>query len=372
MLYKLLFCVAVLLIGTPFVVRAQEVSPLIVETLRKSTAPTTVRTGELFLQVYKISYIYSERWGKEVLILEDEMKPKTYPTPLGDFEVISWFLDKPIVTKGEETDEYTRHLYVTLRIINPKKGAYLIPKFEVLWALKVGEKIETQEPFETEEIDINYVTTVTKDPYLDIRDSTDFGDYSGQANRFWYISRVGAPSVALISMVLLISSLKSAKRRKIKQSTEKLVDENQQEYIVELAPLSFDEAYRNFFREAAKLEALENGNVGLTVMDSIDLISIQKRLAPVLRDVLRTSLGGVNPGDTGLDIGLYIEKNVKSGAYKDGVLYLQQKLADYEKNIQLGVLAYSRDFREELSAIRGVIRLLKRRWRILAFLGKKV
>lgn len=369
MLYKILFCVAVLLIGTPFGVQAQEVSPLVVETLIKSTTPTTVRTGESFTQVYKISYIYSERWGKEVLILEDEMKPKAYPASLGDFDIIGWSLGEPMVAKGEETDEYTRHLYVTLRIISPKKDAYVIPKFEVLWALRVGEKIETQEPRETEEVYINYVTTVTKNPYLDIRDGTDFGDYSGQANLFWYVSRIGAPSVALISIFLLISSLRAVKRRRIEQSTEKLVDESQQEYVVESAAPSFNKAYGNFFRE---IDSIANELYALNAGEDVKAyLAVQKRLFVILRDVLVSSLENINPGDcTASGIGIYIEKNIKTEHRKKTLLELQKFLANYQRELESSLPKTI--FKGEVDKLKSSIHLLKRHWRILAFLGKKV
>ena len=128
MLYKVFLYVAIFLCGTPLSVRAQEVVPFLVETLRNSTVPTTVRTGEPFTVVYKISYVVSESWGKEVIIFEDKMRPSIFPSLIGNeetgnFEIIGWVMDKPVIDSGDETDEYTRYLRVTLRIISPKKAA---------------------------------------------------------------------------------------------------------------------------------------------------------------------------------------------------------------------------------------------------------
>ncbi|MBI2674529.1 MAG: hypothetical protein HYX22_02225 [Candidatus Yanofskybacteria bacterium] len=361
MLYKVLFCVAVLLIGTPPEIQAQEVVPTVVEMQRDSTKPTTVRTGEPFTQVYKISYIRSKnpkRWGKEVLILEDQMRPLVFPAPLGDFEIIGWVLDEPVATEGEETDELTRYLRLTLRIIKPKKDAYEVPKFNVYWALKNGDKIENQDPIETEPVHVNYVTTATKDPYLDIRDNIESGGYFREANMFWWISRLGFLGI-FISLFLLVASLRLVKHRKMERSKEKPTEEEGQECVVVSKPLSFNQAYRNFFKEAGRLSK-ERGLSDLTM---------ERSLYTAVRNVLATRLGKIKPGDTAADIGLYIEKNVKAGVYKNTLFELQKALVFHRKNIESGVASMLTD--SYLYKLKGLVRLLKRRWRIMAFLRKR-
>ena len=69
MRYKLFLCVALFLCGTPLYAQTLERVALMVDTLTNSTVPTTIRTGEPFTQVYKISYIRvknSKIWNKEV------------------------------------------------------------------------------------------------------------------------------------------------------------------------------------------------------------------------------------------------------------------------------------------------------------------
>ena len=380
MLYKASLWAIVLLVGTPIVVWSQEVSPIVVETLRESTIPTTIRTGEPFIQVYKIQYIRSEKWGKEVVVLEDDMKPKSYPSPFDDFEIINWSMSEPVTIDGEETDERTRFLTITIRIINPKKGEYKIPKLSVKWALKIGEKIENQEPIETEIVHLNYVSTITDDPYIDIRDGVDFGDYSGWANLFWYVSRAGVPLAMSLCLYLIFSSLKKAKkvkRQKVSGKTQEA--ELLEAYVYENKNVSFKQAYKNFFREFRRFRKqyfLFDGSEG----DNVQLLRVVKRFAPAIDSVLRSCLSGLSPGDTVRDMRLFIERdmtNLSSYRYRSALIFLQQKLVGYQADIESGKVTHLikdgvGNIDDEISSLRSAVRRLKLRWRVLESLGKRL
>lgn len=366
MLYKILCCAAVLLIGTPPTASAQQVSPLVVETLR-STAPTTNRTGEPFIQVYKITFLDLSKGGKQVEIFEDEVRPKSFPAPLGNFEILEWVMDKSDIhiVKGEDADEHNWYLNLTLRIINPKKGAYVIPKIKFRWAIvPAGQDVKGVESkeFETDEVPINYVTTVTQDPYLDIRDKIYLTDYSWQTSIFWVLSRVIAPIMVLVPIVFGVRSFRL--RRKLKRTNDSIKTSTQdgEPILVVGARVSFGSAYRSFFRE---IHSLSRGRSD-RVEDPVILLATEKKLSKVLRDLLVAKLERVNPGDTTKDIGNYIEKTVKPGVNKQNLLYLQQVLAEYQLDIEAGYPFHLPCFpTPKTNKLKRTIRSLKWYWLIL-------
>ena len=70
MRYKALLAVAILLIGVSLY--SQTVSPVTIETL--DTTPTVVRTGQVFVQGYRIRYLDLSKYGEKVIIYEDKIK----------------------------------------------------------------------------------------------------------------------------------------------------------------------------------------------------------------------------------------------------------------------------------------------------------
>ncbi len=314
------FILMLLLAGLSLTVRAQQISPLVVETIRESTEPTTVRTGEPFTQVYKIKWIRSASWGKEVLLLEDQIKPKGFPAPLGDLEIIGWLLDDPIVTGNGETEEYSRRLQVAFRLIYPKKGEFIIPSMEIYWAIKSGDTVESQEPMKTDEILVNYVSTVTDDPYLDVREDINFGSYSRRADLFWWLSRAVFPLLALTALAAALQFMRSAKRRK----TEKREDVPDKGEEIPMAavyvPVSFSKAYKNFFRTLTRVSDNQPA----------DRLIVKRELAGCLLAVLKSGLN-LRPGDTAGEIKKRVEEKVKDGLRKTALLLLLQHLVCFEE-----------------------------------------
>ncbi len=365
MLYKVLSFIAIFLCGTPLLGQAQTVSPLVVETVSHSVVPTTVRTGEPIVQLYKIAYINSKRWDKEIIVREDDMRPKSLPIPADDFEIIGWSMGEPVINQGEETNEVDRYMRVVLRLVNKKKGAYKIPKFQVLWAIKIGDKVEDQEPMETEEVVVNYVTTYASDEFIDVRDSLNLGDYSGEANFFWWLSRVGAPSIILIPLLALVNYLRLFRRPKSEQSVGKNIVEGGPEYVLSKS-ISFDRAYADLMRD------IKYEDKAYSVLDGLSLsaiLKIEEKLANGISAVLRARLEKLNPGDTPREIASYIDKNLKAGVYKNSLMLLQQKLAAYHSDLESGdATAFRGDsFLAETKTLKDALRLLKKRWRIVRF-----
>ena len=188
MRYKLIGLAVVLLLASP--ASAQKVSPVIVETPR-TTIPTVVKTGESFKQVYVVKFFDSSGDFEEIKIQEDQLSS----TMLGSFEV----LNLSIVKEAKRADylENVWYLEYTLRIINEKKSndlagekkePYKIPRITIPWTgKKIGERdsnLVANTDIKTQEVYINYVSTITEDPYLFIRDDVDFGSFSRKA--FWF------------------------------------------------------------------------------------------------------------------------------------------------------------------------------------------
>ena len=103
----------------------QEPPPLTVETLKP--VPTVVKSGEPFLQVYRVRFPDLIGEGRELIVLEDRMAPGN--VTVNPFEAIS--VD---VAKRRVGDEHIWDFAYTLRLVNPTKGTYLVPSLSVLLA----------------------------------------------------------------------------------------------------------------------------------------------------------------------------------------------------------------------------------------------
>ena len=368
MRYKVICCIAILLVAAPLL--AQEVTPFLVETL-KSTSPTTIITGEPFKQTYRVRYLNLEESGKEVIFWGEEAEPKSLP--VAPFEVLKLEKKpdpkkpKPIYrykTDGERyVVEYVWDLEYTLRIINPKKGPYKIPSFNFYWSLKEGG-IDIQQvkknPFPTEEVYINYITTITQDPYLDIRDNIDFGTYSRRATVLWYISRVLTPIVFLAPFIWFIFSAKI----KVGKAVVSPSRSDEQDYIAKTDNISFGKAYRDFFFDIERLASNFDASISTRNDPSILLVQ-EKKIATLIRDVLRAKLEKVNPGDTPADIKAYIEGNIKDGIYKSSLMALAERLVDYDRDVQSGgqgvIASNGSSLFSDLEILKRSVRLLTKR-----------
>lgn len=355
-MYRLPVLLTLWLAGMSLNVQAQQVSPLVVETIRKSAEPTTVRTGEPFTLVYKIRWISSASWGKEVLLLEDQTKPKKFPAPLGDFEIVGWVMEEPVVTKNGESDEHSRRLSVAFRLVNPQKGPYRIPSIEIYWAIKSGEMIENQEPMETDEVPINYASVITDDPYLDVREGVNFGSYSRRAVLFWWLSRAVFPLLASLALIAMLQSLRSAKRRKaiVRKEMADRKEETLSGTAAVYAPVSFNKSYRKFLRTLSEYPRSEF------------ISPAKKQLVADLYRVLKSHLN-LKPGDTFRDIRAAIAASKKGDLHKRAMLDLSEHLASLEADVNTGNFQAEPDVKK----IRKLVRLLKRRWRITYYLRMK-
>ncbi|MEK9180452.1 MAG: hypothetical protein AAB897_03510 [Patescibacteria group bacterium] len=282
-----------------FVISETRTSPLIVETQKPST--TVVKTGDQFQQTYRVRFLDLSHRGKEIEILADEMQPDKLN--FAPFEAT-----RLEITKNKNGKEYDWDFTYTLRVINKEKGEYAIPKIKFLWVVKTlgGNEKETKvREFETEGVRIKYVSTITKEPHLDIRDETDLGTFWPYAYAFWALSVL----VALLFLGYLWRELR-------KSSAEKTPAEQAQ---------TRRQAYRKIERLIAEIETLGKNE---PTEDSMALCVL--KFMELERKLLMLELPEECNAWTAQEILGHVDK-LKSGRRKATLAQLAERYAFYEK-----------------------------------------
>lgn len=347
MRYKLVCSIAILLIATPL--KAQELTPFMVETVVKSTVPTMVRTGEPIKQTYRVRYVNLESSGQEVIFWKEDMEAKLIQ--VSPFEAISlerkpkqneptpvYSIDKNGKARAVE---YFWDFEYTLRIIDPEKKIYKIPSFNFWWSLKdAGTDLKqvAKNPFPTDEVFINYVSLpVPGDPYLDVRDNIYFGSYYGKATFLWYVSRVVGPVVFLISFAALAMSFRNSKKlhKKISSSKKSAEDREQKGYLAVGKDISFSKSYRKFFFWRKKVSNYFRRS-DFARNNDIALLDLQKNFVILTADILRAKFSAINPGDTPADMKLYMEKNISQGVLKQNLIFLTSEMIECYRAVESG------------------------------------
>lgn len=185
-------------------VAAQTLSPLIVETL--TTQPTTVTSGMLFTQTYRVTFLDLSESGKEIVVLEDRLLPGV--APFAPYEAVR--LD---VWKMQDGKQHIWDMTYTLRVIQSEKGSRNIPALIIPWYIqepgKRPDQLVVNDTIKTDEVPVNYVTTVTETPFLGPRDQVDMGRLPWHAQwwgRLLYVAWV--PGALLV--FLFVRALQTA------------------------------------------------------------------------------------------------------------------------------------------------------------------
>jgi len=185
-------------------VSAQELSPFIVD------GPRFSRTA--FTNWDRIDLTYTLRWAEGYEPMYDDMKPENM-----DFSPLM------IDTKSDpsklellnqrsykrEFREYYIEVVYHLRYAAEKKGEITIaPQVFRYRKIQAGKDKDSMEvlSFKTEKFNLPYYPTLTEDAF-DIKDTIDFGSFSGQANG-WYWGSIGS-FVLLSSLALFLIFRKS-------------------------------------------------------------------------------------------------------------------------------------------------------------------
>ena len=326
--------------------------PVSVETLELE--PTVVKTGDPINQVYRLRFPDLISEGQEIIILEDRMTPEALP--VHPFEAVSLMVDKRQI-EGEHIWDFT----YGFRLVDPNKMTYLLPNFSFYYLIRdLGEDIEDAE---VQQVDggqglVRYVTSITDEPLLDIRDTIELGSFAGRATVFQTLAWTVAPLPLLLWFVMLV---RLARKPKV-VSLEKQQEEDELARLEAQIPVppSIWEARRSVHHELKTLQSLPKG-VGVD-----RLMACQRSLVLALRDYLRADLPDLVSGDTSLDMQRHVE-GLKDGPRKAALGVLTGRLVAYQHGLEKGEpvpmvkpAEEVRGLADALSQLRPHVRLLNR------------
>lgn len=295
-----------------------------VETLELE--PTVVKTGDRITQRYRLRFPDLIPSGREIIVLEDRMTPEALP--VHPFEATSLAVEKDRID-----DTHVWDFVYEFRLVAPDKMTYALPSFSFYYLVRdLGEDIEDAE---VQQVDggqglVRYVTSITDEPLLDIRDTIELGTFSGLATFFRTLAWVVAPLPLLIWFVMLVRFARKPKA----VSLEKQQEEDELARIEAQIPAlpSIWEARRAVSRELAALRRLPRD------VAAHELADRQRALVLALRDYLRADLPGLHPGDTALDIQRHVD-GLKDSYRKGALGVLAGRLAAYQRGLETGVPA---------------------------------
>ena len=324
-------------------------APLIeIETL--AVEPTVVKTGDPITQVYRVRFPDLVGEGKEIIILEDRMVPENLP--IHPFEGVSLAVEKRLVD-----DVHIWDFVYGMRLVSPDKTAYVIPAFSFYYLIRdLGEDIEDAE---VQQADgggslVRYVTTMTDEPILDIRDTVTLGRFGGRAAMFRTIAWTVAPLPLLLWLFMLVRSGRKPSEVSLEQQEE--ADELERIEAQIPIPPSIWEARRSLTRQLRELE-------GLVSSDNGSLRAVERSLLISTRDYLRAELPGLHTGDTPKDIRRHVE-GLKDGGRRRALQTLASRVVAYQSSLEgdagsaiQSPVEEAQTLQESLSALRPHVRL---------------
>ena len=330
-----------------------------VETLELE--PTVVKTGDLILQRYRVRFPDLIDEGQEILMLEDRMAPETLP--VHPFEGVSLSIDKARVD-----DEHIWVFTYGFRLVDPSKMTYILPNFSFYYLVRdLGEDIADAE---VQQVDggqglVRYVTTITDEPILAIRDTIELGSFAPRSTFF----RILAWTVAPLPMVVWLVMLLRSARTPTPISLEKAEEAEELARIEAQIPIppSIWEARRNVRRQLKTLEEMPPSVNGETLAD------VERGLVLSFRDYLQAELPGLHTGDTARDIHRHVE-GLADGPRRDALHTLTSRMVAFQRGLDYGEPApienpgaEARSLAEALSRLRPHVQLLNR---MMALVGR--
>ena len=295
------------------------IGPVRVETL--ALEPTVVKTGDLITQRYRVRFPDLIDEGQEILMLVDRMAPETLP--VHPFEGVS--LD---IIEDRVDDEHIWDFIYGFRLVDPTKMTYILPNFSFYYLVRdLGEDIEDAE---IQQVDggqglVRYVTTVTDEPILDIRDTIELGSFAGRSTFFRTLTWAVAPLPMFVWLIMLV---RLARKPKV-ISLEKAAEEEELARIEAQIPIppSIWEARRAVRSQLKTLEDLPP-----SATDEA-LLEVQRGLVVSFRDYLQAELPDVRPGDTARDIEHHVQGSA-DGPRKDALLIVTSRMVAYQRGLE--------------------------------------
>ena len=327
-------------------VLGQEPPPLTVETLKP--VPTVVKSGEPFVVVYRVKFPDLIGEGRELVVLEDRMVPENLSVDPFDASSVA-------VVKRRVGDEHIWDFAYTFRMLNPTKRTYVLPRVRFFWLVRdLGETIEDADAqlIDSDELYVSYVTTVTEDPVIDVRDTVELGSFRTRATIMKAIAWTIAPLPLVVWLVLFVRLM----RRPRLARQDPLKGEDDLEALEVYLEPAAGQTRRQLARQLKVLGAMDhqsppgNGQAWL---------ALERSLVISLKDLLRAELPELNPGDTPKDIKAHIERSVKSGTRKDALMTLASKMVVYQGGLEQGKPAPVEDAEMEARRLQRSLRQLR-------------
>ena len=316
---SVLFLVSAAAWAQPPAVEEAPTGPVRVETLELE--PTVVKTGDLITQRYRLRFPDLVAGGQEIIILEDRVAPEALP--VHPFEGVSLTVEKDLVD-GEHIWDFV----YGFRLVDPNKMTYLLPNFSFYYLVRdLGEEIEDAE---VQQVDggqglVRYVTSITDEPLLDIRDTIELGAFAGRATFFQTLGWAVAPLPLLLWFVMLLRFARKPKAVSLEKQQE--ADELARlEAQVPVQP-SIWEARRAINRELKTLQDLPPG------ADPEQLAGYERGMVLALRDYFLADIQELVPGDTSLDMQRHIS-GLKDSHRREVLGVLAERLVAYQRGLE--------------------------------------
>jgi hypothetical protein len=316
---SVLFLVSAAARAQPPAVEEAPTGPVRVETLELE--PTVVKTGDLITQRYRLRFPDLVAGGQEIIILEDRVAPEALP--VHPFEGVSLTVEKDLVD-----GEYIWDFVYGFRLVDPNKMTYLLPNFSFYYLVRdLGEEIEDAE---VQQVDggqglVRYVTSITDEPLLDIRDTIELGAFAGRATFFQTLGWAVAPLPLLLWFVMLLRFARKPKAVSLEKQQE--ADELARlEAQVPVQP-SIWEARRAINRELKTLQDLPSG------ADPEQLAGYERGMVLALRDYFLADIPELVPGDTSLEMQRHIS-GLKDSHRREVLGVLADRLVAYQRGLE--------------------------------------
>ena len=319
--------------------------PLSVETLPHE--PTVVKSGDLITAAYRVRFKDLIADGKEIVVIEDRMAPASLP--VAPFDAVA--LD---VRKRQVGKEHIWDFVYRVRIINAAKSTYAIPSFSFYWLMRdLGQKMEEAKvlQYETDPLPVRYVTTMTEDQFLNIRDTIEMESFSRRAA----VLRMIGWTIAPLPLVAWVVGLVMALRRPTIAPTMKrgLADEVEtvEAQIPELPTLG--RARRNLQGQLRTLNDLASN------ADAAALRDAQRGLVLSLRDYLTAEIPELHSGDTARDIKRHVDTQLPDGRRKEALGALAECFVVHQNGLEQGAATSQGDLAGEAAAIESLLQQLR-------------
>jgi hypothetical protein len=296
-------------------------APLSVETV--GLEPTVATTGDVITATFRVRFRNLIEDGREVMVLEDRMDPEKLA--VAPFEGVG--LD---VRKRQVDDEHIWDFVYRFRLVNPEKGIQLLGRITFYWLVRdIGQNIEEAQVFqsETEPLQLRYVSTITEEPVLNIRDTIELGNFAGRAALFRTVAWVVAPLPLVLWAAGLVLALR---RRPLAADTlaRRPSEETDEAHTGLTAPPTPWQARRDLRRQLSALGDLSAG--------SDELFDVERRLVISLREYLKVEEPRLNPGDTAKEIKRYVDTTLGAGRREDILRALARRLVGYQNDLERG------------------------------------